>query len=559
MLLLCLLVFSQKERNSVLPTKHEKLLGTFEDNQSTAKIAVYEGERSMACDNNLLGLFCLSDLDPSPRRHPIRVCFDLDENGILKVYAEESKTGKKKEIEHSWIASSVASPFPCSASSESQNSTQGETQGSSSSSRQNARSQSWSSSITTASSSKSINSSKTRSSSSSKLQSSEQHVTQHSTHHHHHHHSSSSKSSRRSSSPTHHHHHPSSSSKSNNSPSKARRSSSPTHHHHSPSSKLPQSLKQYGTHHPSSSASPSSSKPPRPTQQGSHRSSSKKRLTEEDTGNRRKQIKIPAHLHKHKLTSTPAGTLFTCDGCKEQGCGLSYRCEKRDCSYVLHKECAKAVRKSEERVSHPFFEGIKFKFLEKPKGSPWICDACRMEVKGFVYHHRQPSKDLYNTGLDLHPCCFKLKKRISNKQESSSGEKITLKLQPDVPGKCMKCKHRKVKGDTKVGGWSYNLSASDGDYCFHVSCFKKLILETLEKEGFSDGKKVTVSSIRKTGFKVGGRSNSSSLGFKITKVVVKTAITVLIKLLFSLILGGGHPIALLPALLLVFKSAWVLH
>ncbi|MED6138533.1 70-kilodalton heat shock protein [Stylosanthes scabra] len=85
-------------RNSVLPTKHEKLFGTFEDNQSTAKIAVYEGERSRASDNNLLGLFCLSDLDPSPRRHPIKVCFDLDENGILKVYAEESKTGKKKGV-----------------------------------------------------------------------------------------------------------------------------------------------------------------------------------------------------------------------------------------------------------------------------------------------------------------------------------------------------------------------------------------------------------------------------------------------------------------------------
>ncbi|KAL1323122.1 hypothetical protein HN51_068159 [Arachis hypogaea] len=85
-------------RNSMIPTKHDKLFGTFEDNQSTAKIAVYEGERTRASDNNLLGLFCLSDLDPSPRRHPIKVCFDLDENGVLKVYAEESKTGKKKEI-----------------------------------------------------------------------------------------------------------------------------------------------------------------------------------------------------------------------------------------------------------------------------------------------------------------------------------------------------------------------------------------------------------------------------------------------------------------------------
>ncbi|MED6143012.1 hypothetical protein PIB30_002834 [Stylosanthes scabra] len=164
-----------------------------------------------------------------------------------------------------------------------------------------------------------------------------------------------------------------------------------------------------------------------------------------------------------------------------------------------------------------------------------------MEVKGFVYHHREPSKDLYDTGLDLHPCCLKLKERIISDEESS----IRLTLQRDVPKKCVQCKHHKVKGDSRVGGWSY--LSSDGD-CFHVSCFKKLILETLQKEGFSDGKEVIVASSKNDRVhKVGGISNSA--GLKIAEVVAKTATTVIIKLLFSLLIGGGHPIAVLPAFL----------
>ncbi|MED6143013.1 hypothetical protein PIB30_002835 [Stylosanthes scabra] len=380
---------------------------------------------------------------------------------------------------------------------------------SSSSSNQHYSSFSSSSSSVTHSSSKSKNSSKCRRSSSSNQHSSSSSITD-----------SSSKSNH--------------SSMSRRASSSNQRSSSVTNN--SPSSKSKKSSKSRrsssSTHRPSSSAS----KPPRPTKQGSPHSSSKKE--EDTTGNRKKQIKIPAHLHEHRLlTLTAAGTLFTCDGCKEQGCGLSYRCEKEDCSsYVLHRECAKAVLKSKEPVSHPFFEGIKFKFLEEPTGRPWICSACRMDVKGFVYHHREPSKDLYNTGYGLHPYCFKLKESISHEEEES-GEKITIKLQRDVPKTCDQCNRHKVKGDTRVGGWSY--VTSDGKDCYHVSCFKKLILETLQKVNFSvDGKKVKVAS----------KSNSSSIELKtvLEKLVTKIATTVL-KLLFSLIIGGGHPIALLPA------------
>ena len=43
---------------------------------------VYEGERSMTRDNNLLGKFELSGIPPAPRGVPqINVTFDIDANG----------------------------------------------------------------------------------------------------------------------------------------------------------------------------------------------------------------------------------------------------------------------------------------------------------------------------------------------------------------------------------------------------------------------------------------------------------------------------------------------
>jgi len=61
-------------------------------------IEVYEGERTKASDNNLLGSFYLSGHTPAPRGHPYDVCFSIDENGILTVSAKEKSTGKMNEI-----------------------------------------------------------------------------------------------------------------------------------------------------------------------------------------------------------------------------------------------------------------------------------------------------------------------------------------------------------------------------------------------------------------------------------------------------------------------------
>jgi molecular chaperone DnaK (HSP70) len=87
-------------RNTNIPATKKQIFSTAEDGQTAVTVRVFQGERAKVSDNKFLGSLELTGIEPAPRGVPqIEVSFDINSDGILKVIAEDKKTGKKKDAE----------------------------------------------------------------------------------------------------------------------------------------------------------------------------------------------------------------------------------------------------------------------------------------------------------------------------------------------------------------------------------------------------------------------------------------------------------------------------
>ncbi|MEO7649109.1 MAG: molecular chaperone DnaK [Bryobacteraceae bacterium] len=87
------------EKNTTIPTRKSEVFSTAADTQTSVEIKVFQGERAMARDNRLLGVFQLVGIPPAPRGVPqIEVTFDIDANGILNVTAKDRATNNEQKI-----------------------------------------------------------------------------------------------------------------------------------------------------------------------------------------------------------------------------------------------------------------------------------------------------------------------------------------------------------------------------------------------------------------------------------------------------------------------------
>lgn len=87
-------------RGTTIPVEKNQIFSTAQDNQSAVDIRVFEGERSMVKDNNLLGNFRLDGIAAAPRgQAQIEVRFKVDSDGIMEITAEDKASGKSEQIQ----------------------------------------------------------------------------------------------------------------------------------------------------------------------------------------------------------------------------------------------------------------------------------------------------------------------------------------------------------------------------------------------------------------------------------------------------------------------------
>ncbi|MBR4455196.1 MAG: Hsp70 family protein [Solobacterium sp.] len=108
-------------RNVTIPVKRTRRFYTYSDNQTSARIVVYQGEHRKASQNHFLGNFLLSGI-PAARagKEALDVSFSYDQNGLLSVTGTVASTGEEAVLEinmmeeidtDAWADSPLADPY----------------------------------------------------------------------------------------------------------------------------------------------------------------------------------------------------------------------------------------------------------------------------------------------------------------------------------------------------------------------------------------------------------------------------------------------------------------
>ncbi|ABC82459.1 molecular chaperone DnaK [Anaeromyxobacter dehalogenans] len=86
-------------RNTTVPTSQTHLFTTVQDDQTSVRIAVLQGESERAIENELLGEFVLDGIRPARRGEvEIEVTFEISADGIVGVSARDVATGLQQSI-----------------------------------------------------------------------------------------------------------------------------------------------------------------------------------------------------------------------------------------------------------------------------------------------------------------------------------------------------------------------------------------------------------------------------------------------------------------------------